>query len=271
MKAAIIGCGYVGMAVARVWREKGLDVLVTTTRPERVAELSELANQVVVLKASESDRLKAALADRQVVLLSVAAGRGGDYRETYLNTAKTLASVLPETALEQLIYTSTCSVYGQHQGAWVTEMMPPVPSSENGKIIEQTEAALLAAETPQRQVCILRLGGIYGPNRTLEGIYRRVAGTTRPGKGDEGTNWVHLSDIVGAVDWAREKRLSGLYNVVQDEVPTIRSLIERVCTHYQIPEITWDESLPSPRDNIRVSNAKLKSTGYRFVHPSFEF
>ncbi|MEM6452864.1 MAG: NAD-dependent epimerase/dehydratase family protein, partial [Cyanobacteria bacterium P01_D01_bin.105] len=127
MKVAIIGCGYVGSAVARHWHEQGLDVLVTTTREERVAELKAIASRVEVLSGTEGDRITAALSDRQVVLLCVASKRGASYADTYLNTAKTMAKVLPNTPVEQLIYTSSCSVYGQHHGAWVTELMPPMP------------------------------------------------------------------------------------------------------------------------------------------------
>jgi len=269
VKVAIIGCGYVGMAVAKYWKSQGFDVLATTTREKRVEELSAIASSVAVVTGTERDRLESVLRDRQIVLLSVASKRGASYADTYLRTAQTLAQVLPHTAVEQLIYTSSSSVYGQHQGAWVSELMPPKPMTDNGKIIEKTEEILLGASAPQRKTCILRLGGIYGPGRTLEQIYTRAAGTTRPGKGNEGTNWVHLSDIIGGIEWARERHLSGLYNLVQDEVPTVRSLISEVCDRYDIPAVHWDESQTSDRKNVRVSNDKIKKTGFRFVHPTF--
>lgn len=270
MKAAIIGCGYVGTAVAQRWKSQGLDVLVTTTREERVEELGAIADRVKVLVGTDSDRLKTILSDRQIVLLCVASKRGASYAETYLKTAQTIAQVLPHTPVEQLIYTSSCSVYGQHNGAWVTELMPPRPTTDNGNIIEQTEETLLAATSPQREVCVLRLGGIYGPGRTLERIYSRAAGTTRPGKGEEGTNWVHLNDIVEGIEWARTRQLSGLYNLVQDEVLTVRELIDRVCDRHNLAPVTWDESQPSTRKNVRISNSKIKGTGYKFEHPTFE-
>lgn len=271
MKVAIIGCGYVGTAVAERWRAQGLDVLVTTTREERVNALSKVASRVEVLVGTDRDRLKSALLDRQIVLLCVASKRGASYADTYLKTAQTVAEVLPHTPVEQLIYTSSCSVYGQHNGAWVSELMPPMPMTDNGKIIEHTEETLLAATSPQRKVCVLRLGGIYGPDRTLEKIYGRAAGTTRLGKGEEGTNWVHLNDIVGGIEWARAQQLSGLYNLVQEEVPTVKALIAGVCDRYQLAPVKWDETQPSTRKNVRISNAKIKRTGYEFVHPTFGF
>lgn len=270
MKVAIIGCGYVGMAVARRWQAQGLDVLATTTRSDRTSELSAVANQVKVLTGTDADQLRAALLDRQVALLCVGPKRGTSYIETYLKTAQTLANILPETDIQHLIYTSSYSVYGQHHGAWVTEMMPSEPTTEKGEILAATEQTLLAAVSPQRQICVLRLGGIYGPGRTVESIYGRVAGTTRPGKGAEYSNWVHLEDIVGAIDWARQQRLAGVYNLVQDEILTVRELIGEVCDRQNLAPVQWDEGQPSNRAyNIRVSNTKLKSTGYQFVHPAF--
>lgn len=269
MKAAIIGCGYVGTAVAKQWQAEGLEVLVTTTRQERVAELNRVASRVEVVSGQEGDRIASILSDQQIVLLSVASKRGASYADTYLGTAKTVAQALSDTPVEQLIYTSSCSVYGQHHGAWVTELMPPVPITDNGKIIEQTEETLLSAAVPQRKVCVLRLGGIYGPGRTLEKIYSSAAGTTRPGKGEEATNWVHLNDIVRGIDWARKQQLSGIYNLVQEEIPTVRTLIEAVCDRNNLAPVIWDETQPSTRKNVRVSNAKIKSTGYEFVHPKF--
>ena len=272
MKVAIIGCGYVGTAVAQYWRDKGLHILATTTRANRMSELMTVADRVEVLNGTDAERLRLALVGRQVVLLCVGSKQKVNYRDTYLGTAQTLAQVLPDTDVEHLIYTSTYSVYGQHQGAWVTEEMPPIPTTVNGKIIAATEQTLLETMTPQRQVCILRLGGIYGPGRTLEKIYSRLAGATRSGKGDEGSNWVHLDDIVGAIDWVRTNRLSGIYNLVQDEVLTVRELIATVCDRYHLDPVKWDEDKPSDRPhNVRVSNAKLKRTGYQFVHPTFRF
>lgn len=271
MKVAIIGCGYVGSVIAQKWQTQGLDILATTTRPERIEALSAIAQQVKVLQGKDAKQMQAILADRQVVLLCVGSKRGASYADTYLGTAQTLAQVLPDTAVQHLIYTSTSSVYGHQQGSWVSEAMPPQPATENGKIIAATEQILLSATTPQRKVCILRLGGIYGPERTLEKIYSRAAGTTRAGKGEQATNWVHLSDIVGAIDWARQQQLAGIYNVVQDEIPTVRELISRVCDRYHLAPVQWDETQPSTRSyNVRISNAKLKRAGYSFVHPAFD-
>lgn len=267
-KVAIIGCGYVGKEVARLWRQQGLTVTVTTTSPERVEELQTVADRVRVLKGTDPEALQDCLLDQQRVLVCVGSKRGANYEETYLGTAKTLAAVLPNTPVQQLIYTSTYSVYGQHHGAVVTEATTVQPATANGEVIAATEQTLLGLSG--LNVCVLRLGGIYGPERTLARIYGRAAGQTRPGSGGEWANWIHRSDIVAAVEFARSQFLSGIYNLVQDEIPTVRELIDRVCDRNHLAPVQWDPSQPSARPyNAKVSNAKIKAAGYRLVHPNF--
>ncbi len=266
--AVILGCGYVGKAVAQRW-QADLTVTATTTTPERVADLETIAQRVVVVKGTDLAGLRSLLQDQHLVLLSVGAPHAAAYSETYLETAKTLVTALQESAsVQQVIYTGSYAVYGDRGGAWVNESMPVAPANANGEILAATEAVLLSAANPERSVCVFRLGGIYGPGRELAKIFRRAAGTTRPGAGDDAANWVHLEDIVGAIAFASQHRLNGIYNLVGDSPLTSRELLERVCTAHSLPPINWDASQPSQRPyNARVSNQKLRQAGYRFVYP----
>lgn len=268
IKVAVIGCGYVGKEVAKLWQQQGLTVTVTTTSSARMDELKTVADRVRVLKGTDPGAVQDCLVGQDVVLVCVGSKRGANYEETYLGTAKTLAEVLPNTQVQHLIYTSTYSVYGQHQGATVTEETTVRPATANGEVIAETERTLLGVSG--LNVCVLRLGGIYGPGRTLERIYGRAAGQTRPGTGGEWANWIYRDDIVGAIDFVRSHSLSGIYNLVQDEIPTVKELIAEVCDRYSLAPVKWDPSQPSARPyNAKVSNAKIKAAGYRFVHPRF--
>ncbi|TVP69070.1 MAG: SDR family oxidoreductase [Leptolyngbya sp. LCM1.Bin17] len=271
MKAAILGCGYVGATVAQRWRSQGMSITATTTQSARVQELESVADQVMVMQGSDATAMADLVRGQNVLLMCVGAGRQADYRETYLNTAKTLVKVLEQAPdLKQIIFTSTYSVYGNYDGAWVTEADPVKPATDNHRIMATTEDTLLAAGKGDRAICIFRLGGIYGPGRDLAKIYRRAAGTTRPGDGQQASNWIHLHDIVGAIDFARQQSLSGVYNLVQDEILTVRELIDRVCQAHDLDPVQWDPSKPSTRPyNVRVSNQKLKDAGYQFDHPQF--
>ncbi|MDM9383252.1 SDR family oxidoreductase [Chlorogloeopsis sp. ULAP01] len=274
MNVAIIGCGYVGSAVAHHWQQKmTLVVTATTTTPERVPELQSLAQRVVTVQGNDPEGLKSVLKNQDAVLLSVGTKGSGTYEETYLQTAQTLVSALKQTpSVQQLIYTSSCSVYGEQHGALVDEETPVAPTTPSGKILSETEQVLLSASSENLRVCILRLGGIYGPRRELVKIYQRLAGTTRPGSGEEPANWIHLEDIVIASEFARRHRFQGIYNLVDDDNLTNGEIANRVCEIHNLPKVTWDSSLSSKRSyNAKVSNKKIKEAGYKFVHPQMLF
>jgi nucleoside-diphosphate-sugar epimerase len=274
MNVTIIGCGYVGYAVAQHWQQKmNFVVTATTTTPERVSELQEVAQRVVVLTGNDTNLLKSILKNQDAVLCCVGAKGGNDYEDTYLNTAKALVSALRQTpSVTQLIYTSSCSVYGDQKGAIVDEETAVAPKNSNGQILGFAENEVLEASREQLRVCVLRLGGIYGPARELEKIYSRAAGTTRPGSGEEPANWIHLDDIVGAIEFARRNRLQGIYNLVDDANLTNREVINRVCELHNLPKVTWDSSQEGKRSyNAKVSNKKIKDAGYQLIHPQMLF
>jgi nucleoside-diphosphate-sugar epimerase len=269
--AAILGCGYVGQAIARYWQAKGITVTATTTRPERLGELEAVAQHVKVARGDDAAQLSDLLKGQTTLLVSVGAPHPDAYAETYLATAKTVAQVVDQhPQLTQIIYTGSYAVYGDRQGNWIDETADIAPVNDKGHVLAETEQILLNLATAQRQVCVFRLGGIYGPGRELVNIFRRAAGTTRPGTGTDASNWVHLDDIVGAIAFARDHHLNGIYNLVQDDPPTVKALLDRVCAANGLAPIEWDASQPSARPyNARVSNAKLKAAGYEFQHPLF--
>lgn len=274
MNIAIIGCGYVGCAVSQYWQQnKNFIITATTTSPERVPGLQTVAQKVIVTKGNDYESLNSVLKNQDVVLLSVGTKNGTTYEETYLETAKNLVSILKHSPnVHHLIYTSSYSIYGDRNGVWVDEETPPAPPNVNAQILRKTEDVLLSAENESLRVCILRLGGIYGQGRELVKIFGRVAGTTRPGNGEEITNWVHLDDIVGAIEFARLHRLQGIYNLVDDSHLTSRELIDNVLTKHNLPNVIWDATNKSNRQyNTWVSNQKLKDAGYEFIHPHIIF
>ncbi|MEG4116916.1 NAD-dependent epimerase/dehydratase family protein [Microcoleus sp. N9_B4] len=269
MKVAIVGCGYVGTATAKHLRGKSdCTVTATTTTATRVVELEGIAQRVAVLKGNDKEAMTAVLQEQDAVMLCVGAPNSDTYQESYLDTATTLVSVLQQIpTVKQVIYTGTYSVYGDRQGELVNEESPVAPANPNGEILAETERILLAASNPNLHVCILRLGGIYGPGRELVKIFGRWAGSTRPGRGEDATNWVHRDDVVGGLTFALENRLQGIYNLVGDVSLSSGELLDRIFEANNLPKVSWDGS-PSVRPyNARVSNLKIKAAGYQFIHP----
>jgi nucleoside-diphosphate-sugar epimerase len=273
-RVAILGCGYVGQALASHWQQQGDAVTATTTRAERSADLQKVASQVVIMKGNNLEAVQSLIQDQDIVVVSIAPISDRQvaaevYRDTYIPTVKNLVTALKQTTkAPHLIYLNSCSVYGDQQGRWVDETSPVDPSNDYNQVLSEAEQRLLDSGHQFSRICSLRLGGIYGPGRELTKRFQRIAGQTMPGSGQTFTNWIHLDDIVAAIDFLRQQKLEGIYNLVNDFNLTIRELSNLICELQGLPNVIWDDTQPSYRTlNARIRNQKIKDAGYQLIHP----
>jgi nucleoside-diphosphate-sugar epimerase len=186
-------------------------------------------------------------------IFTAAPSEGDSYQDTYLENSKKLAG------LKQgyIIYTSSTSVYGDHQGKTVDETSPLKPINARTEILVETEQVLLNSPL---DVAILRLGEIVGPGRELE----RKLGKTLPAKGDSIANLSPLQLIESTVLFFLKHRICGIYNVVSDQHMTRKDLYEALAKKMnRLPPI-WDEGAPSHHGGNRlVSGEKLKNVAMR--------
>ncbi len=266
MKIGILGCGYVGQSIALKWKREGHLVTVTTRDPQKIQQLQSIANQVHLL---EPNNLPSFITQQQVLLVSVAPDHCSSYLSTYLQTAEQIATCIPTClALRHLIYTSSTSVYGDQGGAWVDENTPITYQNENSKILHETEQTLLKCSSEKLDVCILRLGEIYGPGREFFQRLKRMQFQSFAGTGQSYTNIIHLIDIVESLNFVLKHRLKGIYNLCNDLHLPRQQFYDQICHNIGLPPTLWDATrLSLHAGNRRVANHKIKSAGFKFTYP----
>ncbi len=266
MKICIVGCGYLGKTAAKHWKTFGHEITVTARTLTRAYELRPLADLVYIL----SDDWRELVEKQDIVLLSVAPDGKSDYIQTYLRTAEALTASVKNSSVTQIIYTGSSSVYGDHAGAWVDENSLTYPLHANAEILLAAEKTLLKMTHANRQVCIFRLGEIYGPGRSLVDRVKRMQVIPPSGHGDNTTNLIHLDEIISALDIAVQKKLNGIYNLCNDIHIPRREMYQRICELHGWPEIQWNQALKNPHGgNKKVSNEKLKSIGWTPINPAW--
>lgn len=268
-RIAILGAGYIGGKLIVPLKKRGLTVRVSTTTPSKANDLETIADEVFLLKGNEKNKTELFLKDCDGLILTVAPKESGDYQATYLETAETIRDTKPK--LKYLLYTSSTSVYGNYHGNLVDEETKPMPESQQGEILLNTESTYLKSLLDETKVCILRLGGIYGPGREVLNRVKKFAGRKIPGNGSSITNLIHCDDIVSAILWSLDQELVGVHNLVNDTHVTRKELYMKLAQQNKLPEVLWDNTGVNPHaGNKIVSNEKIKSTGFRFIHSTFE-
>ena len=246
---------------------------------EGAAELAAAGIQPLVADITQPVTLAQLPTPFDWVVNTVSSTKGGleEYREIYFNGTQHLVDWLHSTPLKKFVYTSSTSVYGQTDNSIVKESSSTQPASATSQLLVETEKVLLdAAQQKKFPAVILRVAGIYGPDRghLFQQYLKNQA--RMAGKGERLINMIHRDDLVGAIIAALKNGRPGeVYNAVDDEPVTqiyfFRWLSETL-GKYLPPFATEAESAERKRGltNKKVSNRKLKmELGYQLKYPTF--
>lgn len=252
MKLLVMGAGYVGIALLQQLQQLHYTVVVTTTQADKVESLQQYAGEVILLSSGDDTPLQKAIRECDAMIVLIAPKNKASYEDTYLKMAKKIAGILHDRKSPfYLLYTSSTSVYEGIREEWATEELELTPPSENGKILLEAEKWILKHPNS----CVLRLGGIFGPQRELSKRALHFSGKEFPGAGDVPTNHIHRDDIVCGILYCLKEQLKGIYNLVNDDHPTRKGLYSRLCKEQSVVPPLWSDN-PQQR-GYKVCNKKI--------------
>ena len=266
----ILGAGFSGRRLAALAEALNIRVLTTSRNPDPESrDLRYDTAQNLIPTDAELDGVTH-------LLSTIPPGR--DQNDPVL---RTLGPQLRQLPLRWAGYLSTTGVYGDTEGAWVSEADPPQPGQDRSRRRLICEQDWLNSGLP---VQILRLPGIYGPGRSPLAAVK--AGTLKPvHKPGQVFCRVHVDDIAAACLHLIHCSAAGQHPPVVnlcDQEPAPSHVMQRYAAdllNCDLPEIrnyTDAEADMSAMarsfwaENRRVSNDLLcKTLGYTMVHPNF--
>ena len=258
-RVLVIGAGFLGGEVASVFRVAGWEVASASLGGGEGSLACDVSDPDCV----------AALPEADVIVHCAASGRGGEdaYRRVYLEGCRNLGRRFPKA---RLVFTSSSSVYSQHEGELVTEQSEASPDRETGKILLEAERVVTGSGG-----VVARLAGIYGPGRSV--LLRKFLDgeAVIEEDGRRFINTIHRDDAARAIFHLLNLDpfpAGEIFNVCDSETLT------QLEVYRGLAEIFGRDLPPhGPRDlnrkrgwtHKRVSNAKLLETGWEPRYPSF--
>jgi len=258
---AIIGCGWLGLALTKQLQTEKYRVAVTTQSVDKQKTL--LANNIdaelLSLPVNDPKSVVLSAFNQETLIISITPQIRHN-RSDYPEKVAQLVEMAELGKVKRIIFLSSTAVYNGLSGI-VDEKSPLDFTAEKVAIIAGAEKA---AQQFTGQTVILRLAGLVGPERHPG---RFLQGKRVLAEPQAFINLIHQADVIGVLmNIITEHKFNGIYNAV--------SATETSKEHYYqaaanalglaVPEFSFETAM---RFGKRINDGKLRDNlNYQFVY-----
>ncbi|MEI7508269.1 MAG: SDR family oxidoreductase [Flavobacterium sp.] len=268
---SILGCGWLGLPLAKSLLEKGYSVKGSTTSMDKISELKNARITPFNINLREDNiegEMDLFLLNSEFLIIDIPPKLRGDLKDTstalgmtFVGKIQTLVPFIEKSSVEKVLFISSTSVYADDilTAFSVTEETRPFPDSESGKQLLAAERLLQS--NPNFSTTIIRFGGLIGVDRHP---IQFLAGRKNIENPQSPINLIHQEDCIGIIEKViQTDSWNETFNAVAPFHPTRRD-------YYTQKAIELNLSLPEFNDSKSSVGKKIVSTkmeqilGYTF-------
>lgn len=197
---SILGCGWLGLPLAKKLIEKGYSVKGSTTSENKLPILAEAGIHpflVTLESESISESITDFLAKSEILIIDIPPKLRGNNADTekkvFVEKIKNLIPFIEQSTVKKVLFVSSTSVYG-NENKIITEQTTPNPDTESGKQLLLAEALLQNKQ--QIETTIIRFGGLIGEDRHP---VKTLSGKENLENPDAPVNLIHQTDCIGLI------------------------------------------------------------------------
>lgn len=262
---SILGCGWLGLPLAKALLENGFSVKGSTTSNEKISILKNSGIQPHLITLSENETIGSLndfLETSKILIIDVPPKLRGSSTENFVSKIKNVIPFIEKSSVENVLFISSTSVYGE-DNLVVTEETELNPDTESGKQLAQAEQLLQS--NPNFRTTILRFGGLIGEDRHP---IKFLAGKTNLDNPNAPINLIHQDDCVGIIQKIIElNSWNETFNAVTPFHPSRKEYYTQkaVDLNLELPEFNVENS----SFGKTISSSKIETIlEYVFVKPN---
>jgi len=270
LKILIVGCGQLGFSIVKN-ADPDIFKLYGFSRSLKKSPPSIEMHQVDILKNEAINVIKSV--NPEIIIYAVSADTQSveSYQDHYVaGLKKTYAAILELDHFKHLFFVSSTRVYGQKTTKILSELDIAEPSDYGGEALIEAEAV---ARQLKDKATILRLSGIYGPNRT-----RMIQlAHSNPGNWPATNNWsnrIHEEDAARFIVFLMKRimlkePIEPLY-LVTDGIPTKQyDVLTWIRKRLQLTTDTIE--IPILESGKQLQSVLLNQNGFILKYPDFTY
>ncbi|WP_417939047.1 NAD(P)H-binding protein [Flavobacterium sp. RS13.1] len=248
-KISILGCGWLGLPLAKRLIEKGNSVNGSTTSENKLSILKEAGiNPFLVALESESvsESINSFLAESEIMIIDIPpklrTANPDSEKKVFFEKIKNLIPFIEKSTVKKVLFVSSTSVYGDNNDS-VTEETKPNPDTESGKQLVLAEKLL--QENQNFKTTILRFGGLIGEDRHP---VTSLSGKENLANADAPVNLIHQNDCISIIEEIIDQsKWNDAFNAVAPFHPTREDYYTQKAV---------EQKLPLPQFSPEKSNIK---------------
>jgi len=193
---SILGCGWLGLPLAKALLKKGFSVKGSTTSNEKLSVLENLGIQAFQIELSETKtqgEVDSFLENSKILIIDIPPKLRGSEKENFVSKIKNVIPFVEKSTVENVLFISSTSVYGE-DNLVVTEETELNPDTESGRQLVLVEQLLQS--NSNFKTTILRFGGLIGEDRHP---IKFLSGRTNIENPNAPINLIHLEDCIGII------------------------------------------------------------------------
>lgn len=271
-KIAILGCGWLGLPLAKSLLSKDYEVKGSTTSESKLDLLKNVGISPFQIQLEEHQiigNMEDFLKETDVLVIDIPPGlrreTSTSNEMTFVNKVKMLIPFIEKSGAQKVVFVSSTSVYGDSFPiVEITEETQPNPDTESGKQLVIAETLLQS--NPHFKTTLIRFGGLLGEDRHP---VKFLAGRANVENPEAPVNMIQRKDCIGIIektlDFARDDNWewNQTFNAVAPQHPTRKVYYHKKAEILNLPLPTFAENSES-KGKI-ISSEKVETIlGYSF-------
>ncbi|MFN3752897.1 SDR family oxidoreductase [Flavobacterium sp.] len=261
---SILGCGWLGLPLAKSLLAKGFSVKGSTTAAGKISILKNAGIDPFQIALSEdeiSGDIDSFLSNSEILIIDIPPKLRGNSTENFVAKIKTLIPFIEKSSVEKVLFVSSTSVYADDNSI-ITEESKRQPDTESGK--QLLEAENLLQNNSSFKTTIIRFGGLIGEDRHP---IRFLAGRQNLENPDAPINLIHQVDCIGIIEKVIDKDFFGeTFNAVAPFHPTRKDYYTQKSIEFNLPLPEFDNHKIAVGKTISSQKIKTFLT-YTFQKP----
>lgn len=261
---SILGCGWLGLPLARALVCEGYRVKGSTTREEKLEMLRDAGIEPFIIRldpeACGDDITDFFQSD--ILVVNIPPERRDDILEYHTGQFSSLIDALGQSTVRSVLFVSSTSVYPSCSRE-VTEDDSVDPESVSGQALLLAEEMMMSESG--FQTTVVRFGGLIGYDRDPANYLRQMKEITAP---DQPVNLIHRDDCVRIImEIIRLEQWGEVFNACAPEHPMKLEYYAKAA-EYAGTELPPSAKSSGPSPFKLVNSSKLvNALQYRFLYP----